>query len=59
MKKLKLAIKLIGRLDTTTAQNFEGELRKSINNVEKLIIDMGELEYISSAGLRVLLQHKR
>lgn len=58
-EETELAIKLIGRLDTTTAPNFEGELRKSINNVKKLIIDMGELEYISSAGLRVLLSAQK
>lgn len=54
-----LTVKLIGRLDTTTAPALEGELRKSVDGVAKLIIDMTELEYISSAGLRVLLSAQK
>lgn len=54
-----LTINLVGRLDTTTAPNLEGELRKSVNNVDKLVFDMSKLEYISSAGLRVLLSAQK
>ena len=51
----ELTVKLTGRLDTTTAPQLEGELKKSISGVEKLVLDFAELEYLSSAGLRVLL----
>lgn len=51
----KLEIKLVGRLDTTTAPALEAELKKSINGVTKLEFDFSALEYLSSAGLRVLL----
>lgn len=44
-----------GRLDTTTAPQLEAELKQSISDNEKLILDFAKLEYISSAGLRVLL----
>lgn len=44
-----------GRLDTTTAPQLEAELKQSISDNEKLIFDFAKLEYISSAGLRVLL----
>ncbi len=50
-----LTIALEGRLDTTTAPAFEAEAKADIDGVENLIIDMGKLEYLSSAGLRVLL----
>lgn len=50
-----LKIDLIGRLDTTTAPKLEGELKKAISSVEKLVFDFSKLDYISSAGLRVLL----
>ena len=43
-----------GRLDTTTAPELEAEI-KSLTNIETLILDMKGLEYLSSAGLRVLL----
>lgn len=50
-----LAIALEGRLDTTTAPQLETELKKSLNGVARLELDFAALEYISSAGLRVLL----
>ena len=50
-----LNIALEGRLDTTTAPQLEAELKQSISDNEKLILDFAKLEYISSAGLRVLL----
>lgn len=55
----ELTVKLIGRLDTTTAPVLEGDLRKSVDNIEKLIFEISELEYISSAGLRVLLSAQK
>lgn len=51
----ELTMKLKGRLDTTTAPMLEADLKQSISGVEKLIFDFTELEYLSSAGLRVLL----
>ena len=50
-----LTVKLEGRLDTTTAPKLEEELRGSIDGLTCLVIDFEKLEYISSAGLRVLL----
>ena len=55
----ELTVKLIGRLDTTTAPVLEGDLRKSVDNIEKLIFEISELEYISSAGLRVILKAQK
>ena len=50
-----LVIELEGRLDTTTAPQLEAELKNSLDGVTELVFDLGALEYISSAGLRVLL----
>lgn len=50
-----LTIQLRGRLDTTTAPQLEQELKSDLGAVNRLTLDLGELEYISSAGLRVLL----
>ena len=51
----KMQIVLEGRLDTTTAPQLEVELKRSISGITELIFDFAGLEYISSAGLRVLL----
>ncbi|MBR3952555.1 MAG: STAS domain-containing protein [Oscillospiraceae bacterium] len=51
----ELTINLIGRLDTTTAPKLEAELKHSISGIKKLVLDFSDLEYLSSAGLRVLL----
>lgn len=51
----ELTIELIGRLDTTTSPMLEAELKDSLNDVKTLSFDFKGLEYISSAGLRVLL----
>ena len=52
-----LTFALTGRLDTTTA--LEKELKASLDGVSALTIDMAALEYISSAGLRVLLSAQK
>lgn len=52
-KSLKIAVE--GRLDTTTAPDLERAIKEDIDDVDSLIIDLEKLEYISSAGLRVLL----
>ena len=54
-----LTIALEGRLDTMTAPELEAELNQSMSGAEELIFDFSKLDYISSAGLRVLLSaHK-
>ena len=55
----ELKIILEGRLDTTTAPQLEAELSNSIAGVTDLKFDLEKLEYISSAGLRVLLSSQK
>ena len=55
----KLTIALEGRLDTTTAPQLESELSAALDGVTELIFDMSNLQYISSAGLRVLLSAQK
>lgn len=54
-KDQELTVTLNGRLDTTTAPMLEQELQQSWNDISSLILDLKELDYISSAGLRVIL----
>ncbi len=54
-----LTIALQGRLDTTTAPLLEQELQASLDGVTALRFDFAQLEYISSAGLRVLLTSQK
>ncbi len=59
MNGTALNIALEGRLDTTTAPELEHELKDSMNDATELTLDFSKLDYISSAGLRVLLSaHK-
>ena len=51
----KMTVTIAGRLDTTTAPQLEAEFKQNIGGVEKLVLDFAALEYLSSAGLRVLL----
>lgn len=53
-----LVFALDGRLDTTTAPELENEIG-DLDGVEELIFDMEKLEYISSAGLRVILKAQK
>ena len=55
----ELEIKVSGRLDTATAPQLEAELKGSLSGIEKLILDFAELDYLSSAGLRVLLSAQK
>ncbi len=55
----KLTVALEGRLDTTTAPELEQSLQESISDVSELVMDFEKLEYISSAGLRVLLSAQK
>lgn len=59
IEEKKLTITLTGRLDTTTAPQLETELKQNISGVEVLILDFSGLEYLSSAGLRVLLSAQK
>lgn len=54
-----LSIALIGRLDTTTAPQLEEIVKNELDSVENLSYDFEKLEYISSAGLRVLLASQK
>ena len=54
-----LTIVLEGRLDTRTAPQLELDLKSSIDGIEKLCLDFASLEYISSAGLRILLSAQK
>jgi anti-sigma B factor antagonist len=54
-KDQELTVSLSGRLDTTTAPVLEQELQQSYQDINSLIFEFKELEYISSAGLRVIL----
>ena len=57
-KKLEgetLTLAVSGRVDTMTAPQLEAELKRSVDGIKALIFDFAGVEYISSAGLRVLL----
>ena len=57
-KKLEdgvLTYTLTGRLDTVTSPELEGDMKRSLDEVKKLLFDFSGLEYLSSSGLRVLL----
>ncbi len=49
----KLSLKVIGRLDTNTSPELEAEM--NLDGVNEVLFDLSELEYVSSAGLRVFL----
>ena len=51
----EIVIKLGGRLDTTTAPTLDKTVSEDISENQNLVLDLKDLEYISSAGLRVLL----
>lgn len=54
-----IALKVEGRVDTTTAPMFEDEIKKNIEGIKELVIDLEKMDYISSAGLRVLLSAQK
>ena len=56
MKNDNLIISLIVRLDTMTSQKFEEKIKSiSFDEIRNITINMKELEYVASAGLRVIL----
>ena len=58
-KDANLTISLEGRLDTSTSPQLENELRTALNGISELVFDLAKLDYISSAGLRVLLSAQK
>ena len=59
MNNAELTLVLEGRLDTITAPQLEEALKERLEGVQKLVLDFKALEYISSAGLRVLLMAQK
>lgn len=55
----ELNVKIIGRLDTTTAPQLEDELNEILSGITKLVLDFAALDYLSSAGLRVILKAQK
>ena len=55
----ELTVVVAGILDTITAPELETSLRESYAGVEKLVLDFAALDYVSSAGLRVILQAQK
>ncbi|MCR5654182.1 MAG: STAS domain-containing protein [Lachnospiraceae bacterium] len=54
-----MTVALEGRLDTTTAPELDADMKGSLEGVKELIFDFANLEYISSAGLRVILANQK
>ena len=54
-----LTVKVEGRIDTITSQELEKSLNEDIENINSLTLDFEALEYISSAGLRVLISTQK
>ena len=52
-------IEIVGRLDTITAPALDKAINEDIGDVENLVLDVKGMEYISSAGLRVLLSAQK
>lgn len=55
----ELVLALEGRLDTTTAPDLEALLKEELDGIDSLVFDFAKLEYISSAGLRVILSAQK
>ena len=55
----KLTVEIIGRVDTTTAPELDKFITENIEGITELVLDLKELSYTSSAGLRVLLKSQK
>lgn len=55
----ELTLALVGRLDTSTAPELEAVIKENITGITKLVMDFSSLEYLSSAGLRVILSTQK
>ena len=53
------ALKIIGRLDTTTAPELENAIDGCVAGIQELVLDCSALDYVSSAGLRVILKAQK
>ena len=54
-----LTVSLIGRLDAVTSPKLDKDLKSSLEGVKELIFDLTQLDYIASAGLRILLKYQK
>jgi len=59
IEEQKMFLKLSGRLDTTTAPDLDSAIKEQIADINELEMDFTDLDYISSAGLRVLLSAQK
>ena len=59
IEKNVAVLKTAGRLDTTTAPEFEAVIDQSVEGIKELVLDFSGLEYVSSAGLRVILKAQK
>ena len=59
LKADALSVTVEGRIDTTTAPELEKEIKDSLDGVKSLVLDFEKVEYVSSAGLRVLLSTQK
>ena len=59
LKADALSVTVEGRIDTTIAPELEKEIKDSLDGVKSLVLDFEKVEYISSAGLRVLLSTQK
>lgn len=55
----KLVVALEGRLDTMTAPELENDIKPALDGVKELTFDMAKLDYISSAGIRIILAFQK
>ena len=54
-----VVLKITGRLDTTTAPELKAVIHGCISGIKELVMECSELEYVSSAGLRVILKAQK
>ena len=59
VKSQTLTIELIGRLDAVTSLELDEALKNSLEDIEELDFEMSSLDYIASAGLRILLKYQK
>ena len=55
----KMTLEVEGRMDTVTAPQLEEVISNELSDVKELVLDFGKLEYLSSAGLRVILSAQK